>query len=1048
MPAAEDADFYRMLDSIAETTRDENAIQQNKRIKEALVAEDSREPTEKEVEAIRKELQKEKKHSSTNVDMKLILTVNKPSNGSAYHTADEIVGSVGLQLAHSLEIPDVHIIFQGRTTKVSLRPGMDMITQIGESNWREETCKLFTLSTVVRPSRVTASEKENSCYRTDCTASFSFRFPQHAQCCGLPAKPACRLPPSTSISLPALKVTVTYSVVAVCRRPRLFARKLRARQLVHLALPDSDRPPPPASLVLLDVGGDDGQGQNLKLARSTAWLPSSTLKSVKRHILLPGCLPPYSPAMRLEAVMPHPPQITPGQALSLGLFIHTSRPFLDEIGWVQLRSLTVRLRQQTVARVGASMRSDNKYWLVWSVKGTLPIRREKVDVSCWHDLVCIPASIQPGFRSCFASRQYSIEVTMGVSSKSEPEIQPLNAPRLSRAPNLTGRAVAPEGSHHNHIHNHNRDGAGAYDSPGLFARLTEVSAPAPVENTLESPVFMHNDIESRTGYPQRRHRSHESALDRVRSSRRGGQEHNEMAPQNPQQRVHHTGSRGLDLDYDVPLDFGDLNEIRGPPPLENPDELPIARHHSLEERVVGRRRSWSGTKNAKEGAAEEREPAALRAAPKEQPAEGRRAPRNARVSRLLTEVYTIAHLIFFSILGTLARLGLNTLTTYTGAPASFGVLWSNFAGTAVLGFLAELAPLIHRHVVSAVDDDKSSESPSEHNNSSSNSSNSGNSSNGGGGGGGGSPSVSPAWKRQPIPLYIGLATGFCGSITSFSSFMLDVFEALSNTLPAPQYHSNDGNGGEKTFIASRGAGADVRALLAVLLLTICMCLSALKLGAHVALAVRRCCGWLSPRVLSILDNGAVVLGLGAWVAAVLLAVFPPDRMAAATSGKAETWRGDVLFALVFAPLGCLLRFYTSLKLNAVFVTFPLGTFVVNILGTAVLGMAWDLQHAPASVTGGSRVGCQVLQGVMDGFCGCLTTVSTWMTELSGLRRAHAFAGKKRPSGGQRGSVRAATAVRPRVSATRGGRVGDAPAAKWRVSTTNTTGDGGASGGGA
>lgn len=64
---------------------------------------------------------------------------------------------------------------------------------------------------------------------------------------------------------------------------------------------------------------------------------------------------------------------------------------------------------------------------------------------------------------------------------------------------------------------------------------------------------------------------------------------------------------------------------------------------------------------------------------------------------------------------------------------------------------------------------------------------------------------------------------------------------------------------------------------------------------------------------------------------------------------------------------------------------------MNMFGTAMEGMCYDLQHvgigssaAAALRIGGGRIGCQVLQGVMDGFCGCLTTVSTWVAEIHGL----------------------------------------------------------------
>jgi len=101
----------------------------------------------------------------------------------------------------------------------------------------------------------------------------------------------------------------------------------------------------------------------------------------------------------------------------------------------------------------------------------------------------------------------------------------------------------------------------------------------------------------------------------------------------------------------------------------------------------------------------------------------------------------------------------------------------------------------------------------------------------------------------------------------------------------------------------------------------------------------------------------------------------------------NVWRGQVTFALVFAPVGCLLRFHLSKALNARLPSFPLGTFHANIVGTAVLGMCYDLQH---SSVGGTVTGCQVLEGVMEGFCGCLTTVSTFALEIDTLRRRHAY----------------------------------------------------------
>ena len=55
-------------------------------------------------------------------------------------------------------------------------------------------------------------------------------------------------------------------------------------------------------------------------------------------------------------------------------------------------------------------------------------------------------------------------------------------------------------------------------------------------------------------------------------------------------------------------------------------------------------------------------------------------------------------------------------------------------------------------------------------------------------------------------------------------------------------------------------------------------------------------------------------------------------------------------------------------------------------------MCYDLQHARSigSAPGGGLAACQVLEAVMEGFCGCTTTVSTWVAELVSLERRHAY----------------------------------------------------------
>lgn len=358
----------------------------------------------------------------------------------------------------------------------------------------------------------------------------------------------------------------------------------------------------------------------------------------------------------------------------------------------------------------------------------------------------------------------------------------------------------------------------------------------------------------------------------------------------------------------------------------------------------------------------------------------------------LTLLYTISYLILFSIFGTLARLGTQWLGFYPGAPVVISNLWANFGGCLVMGFLSE-----NKNLFTGQRPPRSFRTILQRNkqqllSSSSIQSASSNAQ------GGSDPHPKRAINKKKVPLFVGLTTGFCGSFTSFSTFSRDMFFALSNEVATPENHPGD-TAPAKSYV-SRNPGWSVNAVLAIVLLTVCVNMSALQLGAHIALLADHVIHPLPYKLFrKWVDPFFVFLAFGCWIGAVLLAALPPDRPGGpaangSTSWSSEVWRGEVLFALVFAPLGCLLRWYLSSRLNGRNPSFPLGTFIANIFGVTLLAMCYDIQHSKAGATAmsaiGGQVGCQVLQGIEDGFCGCLTTVSTWILELKTLRRRHAY----------------------------------------------------------
>ncbi|KAK5167785.1 uncharacterized protein LTR77_007484 [Saxophila tyrrhenica] len=464
----------------------------------------------------------------------------------------------------------------------------------------------------------------------------------------------------------------------------------------------------------------------------------------------------------------------------------------------------------------------------------------------------------------------------------------------------------------------------SYQEPLDYSNLDEEAIPPPVKaedwKTQNPPSRLEENIRQSRAASGSKHGSNRNETVRRRRSRNDGEE--------------------------------ELTEVAAPPPASRTGDREAATgaEQSLEEDlqeedVSEESRSWH----------RQRQPEELL----------RRKDEPAKTSKFLTELYTISYLVFFAILGTLARLGVQWITFYPGTPMVTPVIWANFGGSFVLGFLAEDQRMFRDNSSSSSTNGTSLEM--QHRNG-----NDGKEAN--------KPDKAEATKRKKaIPLYIGLATGFCGSFTSFSSFTRDVFLALSNDLPTPIDHPYQGSAPPVTSTISRNGGYSFEALLHVIIATLALSLGGLVVGAQFAAFLDP----ITPRIhgsfiRKFVDPAMVILGFGCWLGAVFLAIWPP----------ANAWRGEVVFALVFAPVGCLLRFYASMKLNGLVPAFPLGTFAVNMLG-----MCYDIQHVGVGVMGrigGGMIGCQILNGVQDGFCGCLTTISTWVAEINGLKRKHGW----------------------------------------------------------
>jgi len=92
------------------------------------------------------------------------------------------------------------------------------------------------------------------------------------------------------------------------------------------------------------------------------------------------------------------------------------------------------------------------------------------------------------------------------------------------------------------------------------------------------------------------------------------------------------------------------------------------------------------------------------------------------------------------------------------------------------------------------------------------------------------------------------------------------------------------------------------------------------------------------------------------------------------------WK-SIIAVSVGASLGALLRWWLSNTLNGYFPTVPPGTIVANLIGAYVIGAAIALFATFSALPPEWRL------LIMTGFCGGLTTFSTFSAELTTLLRA-------------------------------------------------------------
>ncbi|KAI9471478.1 CrcB-like protein-domain-containing protein [Coemansia mojavensis] len=298
------------------------------------------------------------------------------------------------------------------------------------------------------------------------------------------------------------------------------------------------------------------------------------------------------------------------------------------------------------------------------------------------------------------------------------------------------------------------------------------------------------------------------------------------------------------------------------------------------------------------------------------------------------------------MLGVLVRVHMTRLFTYHGAPI-YGLIWAQMTGCLIMGIATRTKGILLRY--------------------------------------------SPA-------LNLGITTGLCGSITTFSSWQLLVYEEFFNTSAYTHSQFRNFLSGTSVLVTTVACavgalrlgqiiGDEVRLAYIIYLRTTHderdpLYRIATKLLGYRPASTRQ--GWIGWTEWRTVDSMLAILGILAIMATCVVV------------GVARDTR-SVSIAMLVGPAGTLLRWRLSslntreTKLPPLLTKLPLGTFIANVLGSVVLSIIHILQTGV--VVQPSATSCYVLAAMADGFCGCLTTVSTFAAEISVLtpRRSAIYA---------------------------------------------------------
>lgn len=311
--------------------------------------------------------------------------------------------------------------------------------------------------------------------------------------------------------------------------------------------------------------------------------------------------------------------------------------------------------------------------------------------------------------------------------------------------------------------------------------------------------------------------------------------------------------------------------------------------------------------------------------------------------RIPSQIKFILEYTTFTILGNYARIAITALSEYKYAYTTPGtILWSNFAACILMG------------VMQVLNEEK--------------------------------------WFVNHPELFISVATGCAGSFSSYSSMMLEVFEHSTSL--------TNSNVADHTKLPNRAYG--IMEFLSVILSQLFISMAALVFGRKLAseIIVPFCSqteaddnsegtmadnngkmGLISRRPKAFIEKTVSILAYAAFALAI-----PFIALLITLAGVYGNYsRGEWTLPPLFGICGSFARFYISKFLNPKNPKFPIGTFCTNQLSVAIIAVLTLVLRGRKGYNESSPIvndvnACHVVSGLVSGYCGSMSTVSTFINE--------------------------------------------------------------------